>query len=212
MKSTTKLVLSAVLLSGACTTSESIDLTQDVPVVSPADAATAGEGQAGPMGQQDSAGSGGSRVSDQGGTSGAIAGSGGTGGGGVGGRSSTGLLDAGPVDGQAVSDAARDVVATDAGINATWTDIYNRLLNNPSYASNCTGSPCHNPGTQKGLDLSTQAKGYSTVKGKIVVGSPNTSKLVTQLSSGSMPQARPKMPAADLAVIKTWIMAGAPNN
>jgi hypothetical protein len=210
MKSTTKLVLSATLFFGACTSSEPIDFTQNVPVVSPPDAATVGGGQGGATSQQGSAGGGGSVVGGQGGSSGSIASSGGMGG--DAGNPSTGLPDGGAMDARAVADVSTDSGSTDAGINATWTDIYSRLLNNPNYASNCTGGPCHNPGTQKGLDLSTQAKGYSTAKGKLVVGSPNTSKIVTQLSSGSMPQARPRMPAADLAVIKAWIMAGAPNN
>jgi hypothetical protein len=215
MKSTTKLVLTAALFLGACTTSEPIDFAHELPVVLPADAATAG--QAGATGQQGGVGSGGgaagsgSSSADQGGSSGMIAASGGMAGG-TAGDPSTVLPDAAATDARAEGDASTDSMATDAGVNATWTDIYNRLLNNPSYASNCTGAPCHDPGTQKGLDLSTQAKGYSTAKGKLVVGSPNTSKIVTQLNSGSMPQARPRMPATDLAVIKAWIMAGALNN
>ena len=211
MKSTTKLALSAILFFGACTTSEPIDFAQNVPVVLPPDAAMASGGQSGATNQQGGAGSGGSvGVGGQGGTAGLVEASGGMGG--LAGSPSTGRPDAGATDARVAEDASVDSVSTDAGIKATWTDIYSRLLNNPNYASNCTGAPCHDPGTQKGLDLSTQAKGYSTAKSKLVVGSPNSSNIVTQLSSGSMPQARPKMPAADLAVIKAWIMAGAPNN
>jgi hypothetical protein len=113
------------------------------------------------------------------------------------------------IDASATRDSGGDTVSPYA---ATWTDIYNKMLNNPSYASNCTGAPCHNPGTQKGLDLSTQAKGYTTIKGKLVVGNPNASQVVSDLSGGKMPQSRSKMPTADLNVIKAWIMAGAPNN
>ena len=47
---------------------------------------------------------------------------------------------------------------------------------------------------------------------KLVVGNPGASSLVSQLSGGRMPQARPKMPTVDLNVIKAWITAGAPNN
>jgi hypothetical protein len=32
------------------------------------------------------------------------------------------------------------------------------------------------------------------------------------LSGGSMPQGKPKMPAADLAIIRAWVAAGAQNN
>jgi hypothetical protein len=112
------------------------------------------------------------------------------------------------VDAGASKDAGGDAVSAYA---ATWTDIY-KMLNDPSYASNCTGAACHDPGTQKGLDLSTQAKGYTTIKTKLVVGNPGASSLVSQLSGGRMPQARPKMPTVDLNVIKAWITAGAPNN
>jgi hypothetical protein len=210
MKSTTKLVVCAVLFLGACTTSEPSDFTQNVPVMSP-DAAAGSGGQSGATNQQSGAGAGGSvNIGGQSGSAGAIMAAGGMDGGA--GSPAPGRPDAGAQDAGVVEDAAIDARSNDAGMNATWTDIYSRLLNNPNYASNCTGAPCHDPGTQKGLDLSTQAKGYSTVKGKLVVGSPNSSKIVSQLSSGAMPQARPKMPAADLAVIKAWIMAGAPNN
>lgn len=91
------------------------------------------------------------------------------------------------------------------GASPTWTEIYTKFLTNAQYASNCNGSNCHNPGKQKGFDFSTQANGYASVKGK-------TSQLVSELSSGAMPQGKTKMPAADLAVIKAWVAAGALNN
>lgn len=124
--------------------------------------------------------------------------------------------DAGAPDARTTSiDAGASTDGSGAEVSAyaaTWTDIYNRMLNNTAYPSNCTGGGCHNPGTQKGLDFSTQAKGYTTVKAKLVVGNPGASSIVSQLSSGKMPQGRPKMPAVDLNVIKAWIMAGALNN
>jgi len=87
----------------------------------------------------------------------------------------------------------------------TWTEIYTKFLVNAQYASNCNGAACHNPGKQKGYDFSSQANGYSSVKSK-------TSQFVSELSSGGMPQGKPKMPAADLAIIKAWVAAGAQNN
>jgi hypothetical protein len=89
--------------------------------------------------------------------------------------------------------------------SATWTEIYTKFLSNDQYASNCNGSACHNPGKQKGYDFSTKANGYSSVKN-------STSQFVSELSSGGMPKGKPKMPAADLAVIKAWVAAGAQNN
>ncbi|HVZ73330.1 MAG TPA: cytochrome c, partial [Polyangia bacterium] len=113
-----------------------------------------------------------------------------------------------------VGDArSSDAGSSDAGVgDATWTRIYNTMFVNMSYASNCTGSPCHDPGTQKGIDFSTQMKGYTTIKSHLVAGSPSKSQLYTKLSSGTMPQARPKMSAADLAVVSAWITQGALNN
>ena len=156
---------------------------------------TGGSGQAGTTGQVGTTG--------QAGTSGQA------GGGGQGGNTADG-----GVAGQAGrgGSTGKDAGASDGGSVPTFTELYTTLFNNTSYASNCTGSACHNPGTQKGLDFSTQAKGYSTVKGKISVGNPTGSTLMSQLSSGKMPQARPKMPAVDQAKISAWIKAGAPNN
>ena len=91
------------------------------------------------------------------------------------------------------------------GAAPTWTTIYTKFISNAQYASNCNGSNCHNPGKQKGYDFSTQANGYASVKS-------NTSQFVSVLSSGSMPQGKTKMPAADLAIVKAWVAAGAQNN
>jgi mono/diheme cytochrome c family protein len=87
----------------------------------------------------------------------------------------------------------------------TWTEIYTKFLTNTQYASNCNGAACHNPGAQKGYDFSSQAKGYTSVK-------KNTSQFVSVLSSGAMPRGRTKMPAADLALIRAWVAAGALDN
>jgi hypothetical protein len=145
-------------------------------------------------------------------------GAGGSGGAGAAGGSSgsTSSADAGAVDGAANKDARPASDGASAEVTSlggeTWTNIYTRMLDNQGYASNCTGGGCHNPGSQKGLSLSTQSTGYTSIKKMLVPGSPSASKLVSVLSSGSMPQSRPKMPAADLNVIKAWITAGALNN
>ena len=102
--------------------------------------------------------------------------------------------------------------ARDAFNPAAWTNIYMKLLNNMSYASNCTGEGCHNPGIQMGLDLSSPVNGYATVQAKLVRGDPGASLIVNKLASGEMPRSRTKMPAADLALIEAWILAGAPDD
>jgi hypothetical protein len=129
---------------------------------------------------------------------------------GAGGASPTG---AGGGGGSAPDGAIAKIVAdAGAGGGATWTNIYATLLANPGYASNCTGAACHDPGTQKGIDFSSKDAGYRTLKSRIAPGAPQSSELVQVLQSGSMPVARPRMPTADVDLIRAWIAAGAQDN
>ena len=105
---------------------------------------------------------------------------------------------------------ARDAASTDhSPAAATWSTVYGQLLVNPSYASNCTGSACHDPGIEKGIDLSTSEKGYTSILHRVTPAMPGTSELITVLQSGYMPQGRPQMPATDVAQVSAWIEAGA---
>lgn len=136
-----------------------------------------------------------------------MTGSGGSGGGGGGGKSSSGGSGSGGTksgSGGATGQAGQSSGGA-GGAAPTFTEIYSKLLTNTQYASNCNGADCHNPGKQKGFDFSTQANAYASVKSK-------TSQLVSELTSGAMPRGKPKMPAADLALIKAWVAAGAQNN
>jgi hypothetical protein len=94
----------------------------------------------------------------------------------------------------------------------TWSAIYSQLLVNASYPSNCTGAGCHDPGTEKGIDLSSSEKGWRTIMNRVTAGKPESSDLVTVLKSGYMPQGRPQMPASDVALVSAWIAAGAQND
>lgn len=94
----------------------------------------------------------------------------------------------------------------------TWSAIYGQFLVNASYPSNCTGSACHDPGIEKGIDLSSSEKGWSTIMNRVKPGMPDASELVTVLQSGDMPRGRPHMPASDIAQVSAWIAAGAQNN
>ena len=108
------------------------------------------------------------------------------------------------------------VKGPEAGVDAvaavSWTAIYQNLLVNQSEPSNCTGASCHDPGTEKGINLSTVEKGYTTLLPRVVPGAPDSSDLVTVLKSGYMPQGRPKMTAANVDLIRAWIQAGALDN
>jgi hypothetical protein len=94
----------------------------------------------------------------------------------------------------------------------TWTELYRSLFDNPSYPSSCTGSACHDPGSQKGINFASPAIGYQSLQHRIVAGAPSSSNLYLVLESGYMPLGRPKMPAADLDRVRAWIAAGAPND
>src|SRR5437764_6660291 len=74
-------------------------------------------------------------------------------------------------------DAQPAEAGTDAAPAVTWSRIYQTLLVNQSYPSNCTGSSCHDPGIEKGIDLSTAQKGYTTIIHRLVPGSPDSSEL-----------------------------------
>jgi hypothetical protein len=110
-------------------------------------------------------------------------------------------------DTRTVLDGAGDAVGA-----PTWTGIYADLFTNPTFASNCMGSSCHDPGIQHGIDLSTAAKGFTTLQHHIVPGQPSSSSLYTQLASGSMPRGKPRLSDAELARVRAWILAGAPND
>jgi hypothetical protein len=211
----------AGLLLAGCAVSEAVDYDA-LPIMTGTGGSAGGTtgtvpGPAGATGSQ--AGSTGSQAGftggqagstgSQAGSTGSQAGSTGSQGGSTGNQGgSTGTRDAGAPDG---GSGVIDAGATDGGA-VTFTQLYTTMFNNPAYASNCTGGGCHNPGTQKGLDFSTQAKGYTTAFAKVKAGVPASSKLYTVMMSGSMPQARPKIPAADLAKVASWINAGALNN
>jgi hypothetical protein len=112
------------------------------------------------------------------------------------------------VDGSAVDGSGGDA----APPAPTWSAIYSQFFANPSYPSNCLGSGCHAPGTQKGIDFSTADKGWSSIHHRVTPGMPDASELISVLRSGYMPQGRPKMPAADVSQISAWIAAGAQND
>jgi hypothetical protein len=110
------------------------------------------------------------------------------------------------------SDAATSSPAPTTPAAPTFTDLYSTIFASTSNPSNCTGSSCHAPGKQKGLDYSTKAVGFTTTMKFVVAGAPDSSSLVSVLTSGSMPQGRPKISAADLARVRAWVTAGAKND
>jgi len=86
------------------------------------------------------------------------------------------------------TEAGPPEAGVDAATAVTWTAIYQDLLVNRGSPSNCAGASCHDPGKEKGIDLSTPQMGYTTVSHRVIPGSPDSSELITMLQSGYMPQ------------------------
>jgi hypothetical protein len=89
----------------------------------------------------------------------------------------------------------------------TFTQIYTSIL-----VVYCSGSNCHNPGNQKNVSFASQSSAYSAVKSRVTAGNGAGSSFYTTVNSGSMPPGGPKLSAANLALLKAWIDAGALNN
>jgi hypothetical protein len=75
----------------------------------------------------------------------------------------------------------------------------------------CSGSNCHNPGSQSGVSFSSQSNAYNAVKSRVTPGNGAGSSFYTTVNNGVMPPGG-KLSAANLALIKAWIDAGALNN
>jgi hypothetical protein len=88
----------------------------------------------------------------------------------------------------------------------TFTQVY-AILN-----TYCAGSSCHNPGTQGGVNFNGQSTAYNAVKSRVTPGNGAGSSFYSTVNSGSMPRGAAKLSAANLALIKAWIDAGALNN
>ena len=89
----------------------------------------------------------------------------------------------------------------------TFTQIYSSIL-----VVYCSGSNCHNPGNQRNVSFASQSSAYSSVKNLVTAGNGAGSSFYVTVNSGSMPPGGPKLSAANLALIKAWIDAGALNN
>jgi hypothetical protein len=76
----------------------------------------------------------------------------------------------------------------------------------------CSGSQCHNPGSQSGVSFASQSSAYSAVKSRVTAGNANNSSFYSLVSTGRMPPSGTKLTSSQLAMISSWINAGAMNN
>ena len=118
----------------------------------------------------------------------------------------------------------------DTGAAATFTQVYTTVI-----ATNCM--PCHTTATGEGvvngkLDMTSQSAAYMNLVGvmaageacnamgvRVVAGSPSTSILFEKVNPSSTSRCGAQMPlnggdlaANDVALIQSWIQAGALNN
>ena len=101
------------------------------------------------------------------------------------------------------------------GPAATFTQVYTMILDAPSSSkSSCAGSGCHIPAPgAAGISFDTQAHAYQTLLSNAVApGNAAKSILYTNISSGAMPKGRTKLSATLIALVASWINAGALNN
>src|SRR5436190_1201446 len=95
----------------------------------------------------------------------------------------------------------------DGGTTETFTDVYKTIL-----VTYCSGSNCHNPGSQRGVSFSSQTNAFNTLRSYVTAGNGSGSSLYQVVNSGAMPQGQAKLSAANIAKIKAWIDQGAMNN
>ena len=98
---------------------------------------------------------------------------------------------------------------------ATFSQVYSMVLAVPSSsASSCAGAGCHIPGTgQSKVTFDTKSDAYkSLVSLAVVPGDSAGSTLYTNLATGVMPIGRPMLSDALIALVASWIDAGALND
>lgn len=98
---------------------------------------------------------------------------------------------------------------------ATFSEVYSMVLAVPSSsASSCAGASCHIPGTgQSKVKFDTKSDAYkSLVSLAVVPGDSAGSTLYTNLATGVMPMGRPMLSDALIALVASWIDAGALND
>lgn len=94
------------------------------------------------------------------------------------------------------------------GAGSTFTALYGSLFG----TALCAGTLCHNPGIQKGIDMSSKRAAYDSLKFEVVAGDGANSALYRLLSDGTMPPNPPKATAGQIAAVRAWIDAGALDN
>lgn len=111
--------------------------------------------------------------------------------------------------------AGRGGSASSGDAPATFSQVYSMVLAVPSSSpSNCAGASCHIPGAgQSRVKFDTKVDAYrSLVSLAVIPGDSAGSTLYTNLATGVMPMGRPMLSDALIALVASWIDAGALND
>jgi len=191
-------------IGAACAESEPVDLAI-LAGTGGAPAAGGSTGSGGATSTGGTTGSGGSAGKSGSPGSGGTAGKGGAGGrgGAAGHGGAAGLGGAGAKGGQSGTGGG----AGAGGATATFTQVYKTIL-----SMRCSGASCHNPGSQQGFSVSSQANAYNTAQQFIIPGDSYGSTLWEAVDFGDMPRNAARLSDANIALIGAWIDEGAPNN
>ena len=98
---------------------------------------------------------------------------------------------------------------------ATFSQVYSMVLAVPSSSpSSCAGASCHIPGSgQSRVKFDTKSDAYkSLISLAVIPGDSAGSTLYTNLATGVMPMGRPMLSDALIALVASWIDAGALND
>jgi Planctomycete cytochrome C len=175
---------------------------------------TAGSGSGG-MSSGGSVGTGGDGAGGSAASGGAGGAAGHLGSGGSAGNSGGGASGGHKGTGGTAGHAGGGTTGTGGGQAATFTQVYTMVLDAPSsLPSSCAGNGCHvSAAGAAGISFDTQAHAYQTLLGEAVVpGNAAKSVLYTNIASGAMPRGRPKLSATLIALVASWINAGALND
>ena len=91
----------------------------------------------------------------------------------------------------------------------TFTWLYDNIFH--GYCSD-RNQPCHNPGSNRGVSMSTRDRAFASLQVYVVPGDAFASDLYYFVSAGVMPPTNPQVPADLQAMLMTWIDAGAAND
>src|SRR6185295_19331710 len=117
-----------------------------------------------------------------------------------------------PEPGPACETAGRCPVRVELDDNARFPALYTNVL-----TVRCTGPNCHERGIA-GVDFSSEAHAFETLRGRVVPGDPEASilyqRLTPELCTGEckvMPLYRDPLPDDERELVRAWIEAGAPS-